>query len=206
MSVLNQLLFTPKCVICSKLGVDFCYTCVENVKPFRARDLTEIEACFCAGEYSSWLRDSIICYKNGDRNYTELLSFLLTKTLEKHVAFKSLTLVPIPSANQKIKERGFDSIANLCSSLSRRHESIKIDNQNLYLRRTVIDQVGLSAAQRFKNLDGAFGAQRSIRGSVLIVDDVITTGATLISAAKTLRLAGAQRVFALALCGTPKTR
>jgi predicted amidophosphoribosyltransferase len=45
-----------------------------------------------------------------------------------------------------------------------------------------------------------------LNGMVVIVDDVITTGATLNSAAKALKLAGAQRVFALALCGTPKTR
>jgi predicted amidophosphoribosyltransferase len=67
-----------------------------------------------------------------------------------------------------------------------------------------LDQVGLNAAQRQTNLAGAFGARKIISGTVLLVDDVVTTGATLNSAARALRFAGAQRILAVALCGTPK--
>jgi predicted amidophosphoribosyltransferase len=116
------------------------------------------------------------------------------------------TLIPIPSSPQKIKERGYDSIANLCMKVIKEKRSIALDDSNLFLRRPVVDQVGLSAAQRHANLEGAFGVHRSINGTVVIVDDVVTTGATLNSAARVLKIAGAQRVFALALCGTPKTR
>lgn len=186
--------------------MDFCLSCVESVKPFRARDLSEIEKCFCAGEYSGWLRDSLISYKNGDAKYTELLSHLLGKTLERFIAPENLTLIPIPSSPQKVRERGFDSITVLCVNVVRGSHSINMDASNLFLRRAVVDQVGLTAIQRQENLSGAFGVRRGINGTVVIVDDVITTGATLNSAAKALKHAGAQRVFALALCGTPKTR
>ncbi len=206
MSVLKQLVFTPRCLICTRLGVDFCLSCVERVKPFRARDLSEIEKCFCAGEYSGWLRDSLISYKNGDAKYTELLSHFLRKTLEKFFVPENLTLIPIPSSPQKVRERGFDSINDLCVNVVRGSHSINMDASNLFLRRAVVDQVGLTAIQRQENLSGAFGVRRGINGTVVIVDDVITTGATLNSAAKALKHAGAQRVFALALCGTPKTR
>lgn len=206
MSVLKQLVFTPRCLICSRLGVDFCITCIGTAKPFRARDLSEVVACFCAGEYSGWLRDSIICYKNGDARYAELLSQVLCNTLQKYLPAENVTLIPIPSSAQKIRDRGYDSIANLCNKLTRENKSISIDATNLFLRRPVIDQVGLSAAQRFGNLEGAFGVRRTISGTVVIVDDVVTTGATLNSAAKALKYAGAQRVFALALCGNLKTR
>lgn len=97
-------------------------------------------------------------------------------------------------------------MANLCAKLSRERESLNFDTSNLFLRRTVVDQVGLSALQRQENLDGAFGTRWAINGNVVIVDDVITTGATMNTAAKALKYAGAQRVFGLALCGTPKTR
>ena len=206
MSVLKQLVFTPRCLICSRLGVEFCAACINSIRPFRARDLSELEACFCAGEYSGWLRDAIICYKNGDARYNEMLSQILLSAYEKFLRSEDLTLIPIPSSPQKVRERGFDSVANLCIRLARGNESISVDGANLFLRRQVVDQVGLSASQRHANLEGAFGIRKTLHGAVVIVDDVITTGATLNSAAKALKFAGAQRIFALTLCGTPKTR
>lgn len=206
MSILKQLVFTPKCLICSRLGVEICLSCIKGVTPFRAKDLSEITACFCAGEYSGWLRDALICYKNGDARYVELLSQVLYNTLDKFLGVNNLTLIPIPSSHQKIKERGFDSVTNICSNMIQRDKSLAMDETNLFLRRIVLDQVGLTAAQRHSNLEGAFGIRRTVNGTVVLVDDVVTTGATLNSAARTLKFAGAQRVFALTLCGSPKTR
>ena len=206
MSILKQLIFTPKCLICSRLGVEICLSCIKGVTPFRAKDLSEITACFCAGEYSGWLRDALICYKNGDARYVELLSQILYNTLDKFLGVNNLTLIPIPSSHQKIKERGFDSVTNICRNMVQRDKSLAMDETNLFLRRIVLDQVGLTAAQRHSNLEGAFGIRRTVHGTVVVVDDVVTTGATLNSAARTLKFAGAQRVFALALCGSPKTR
>jgi ComF family protein len=205
-SILKQLIFTPKCLICSRLGVEICLSCIKGVTPFRAKDLSEITACFCAGEYSGWLRDALICYKNGDARYVELLSQVLYNTLDKFLGVNNLTLIPIPSSYQKIKERGFDSVTNICRNMVQRDKSLAMDETNLFLRRIVLDQVGLTAAQRHSNLEGAFGIRRTVHGTVVVVDDVVTTGATLNSAARTLKFAGAQRVFALALCGSPKTR
>jgi ComF family protein len=205
-SILKQLVFTPKCLICSRLGVEICLSCIKGVTPFRAKDLSEITACFCAGEYSGWLRDALICYKNGDARYVELLSQVLYNTLDKFLGFENLTLIPIPSSHQKIKERGFDSVTNLCSNMIQRNKSIAMDETNLFLRRIVLDQVGLTAAQRHSNLEGAFGIRRTVNGTVVLVDDVVTTGATLNSAARILKFAGAQRVFAVTLCGSPKSR
>ena len=206
MSILKELVFTPKCLGCKRLGVAYCNTCIEKIQPFRARDLLELDSCFCASEYSGWIRDSIIRYKNGDAKYAEPLSKLLRKTLEELDVSGNMIVVPIPSSQLKIRERGFNTIANLCTHLTHECDSLKLDTSNLFLRRPVIDQVGLSAAQRLANLDGVFGVHRVINGTVVIVDDVVTTGATLNSAARILRYAGAQRVFGLALCGTPKTR
>jgi predicted amidophosphoribosyltransferase len=168
--------------------------------------LSELTACFCAGDYSGWLRDSIISYKNGETKYGGLLAKILGKTMEKLDLSENLIVIPIPSSPQKIKERGFDSITKLCATAITEKNSLTLDASNLFLRRDVVDQVGLSAVQRLANLDGAFGVRRVINGTVVIVDDVITTGATLSSAARALKYAGAQRIFGLALCGTPKTR
>lgn len=135
-----------------------------------------------------------------------MLSQVLLNTFERFLGSMNLTLIPIPSSKQKVSDRGFDTVASLCHGLLTHKGSINLDDSNLFLRRQVIDQVGLSAARRHANLDGAFGARRTVNGNVVIVDDVIATGATLNSAAKALKFAGAQRIFALSLCGTPKTR
>jgi len=206
MEILRQLIFTPRCLVCARLGVEFCENCIQVLRPFRARELSELTACFCAGDYSGWLRDSIISYKNGETKYGGLLAKILGKTMEKLDLSENLIVIPIPSSPQKIKERGFDSITKLCATAITEKNSLTLDASNLFLRRNVVDQVGLSAVQRLANLDGAFGVRRVINGTVVIVDDVITTGATLNSAARALKYAGAQRIFGLALCGTPKTR
>ena len=76
----------------------------------------------------------------------------------------------------------------------------------LQLKREVRDQVGLSARERQENLSDAFATTKRLSGSVLIVDDVVTTGATIVNAAKALRIAGAQTIYALTLCGSPDSR
>jgi len=205
-TILRQLLFTPKCLGCSRLGEDFCPSCASEVNPFRAQDLIELDACFCAGNYSGWLRETVISYKNGDIGRGEVLAKLLLITSERFLPDTPITMVPIPSSKTKVSERGFDSISHLCRKLAKAESNLTIETNCLYLQREVLDQVGLSAAQRQVNLAGAFAVRKNLSGTVVIVDDVVTTGATLNSAAKVLKYAGAQRVFALALCGNPKTR
>ena len=197
MSILKQLVFTPRCLICTRLGDNFCLSCLEKIRPFRARKLSEIEGCFCAGDYSGWLRDSVICYKNGDARYTKLLAQVLGRTLDRLDVIRNLTLIPVPSSQQKIIERGFDSIANLCTNMIRERESLTLDTSNLFLRRSVVDQVGLTALQRQENLDGAFGTRRVISGTVVIVDDVITAGTAVRESVDLIKKSGAQPVAVL---------
>lgn len=85
-------------------------------------------------------------------------------------------------------------------------KGLQVTQGALYLGREVRDQVGLDARQRQVNLAGAFTARQRLSGTVVIVDDVTTTGATLTNAAKALRIAGAQSIFAITLCGSPDNR
>ncbi|MDP9456536.1 MAG: hypothetical protein M3Q60_12345 [Actinomycetota bacterium] len=64
------------------------------------------------------------------------------------------------------------------------------------------DQVELTAASRRENVAGAFEARGPIAGRVLLVDDVMTTGATLDECARVLKTSGAGEVYALTLCRT----
>ena len=64
-------------------------------------------------------------------------------------------------------------------------------------------QYGLAPDKRRSNVRGCFAVQGDVRGAkILLVDDILTTGATLDEAAKTLKQAGAKSVYALTLCGS----
>ncbi|MFM1778687.1 MAG: hypothetical protein RL741_1305, partial [Actinomycetota bacterium] len=134
------------------------------------------------------------------------LAQILVKTLEESQIKLPLQVIPIPSSIEKIHERGYDSMAKLCAEMSLQKRGLQVCQGALYLRREVRDQVGLTARERATNLAGAFTARHRLSGTVVIVDDVITTGATLSNAAKALRIAGAQSIFAITLCGSPDPR
>jgi predicted amidophosphoribosyltransferase len=75
-------------------------------------------------------------------------------------------------------------------------------SDTLEVVRSTRDQVELSAAQRRANVAGAYSATERLRGRILLVDDVFTTGATMSACAISLVRAGAKEVHALSLCRT----
>ena len=104
-------------------------------------------------------------------------------------------VVPIPIHWYRQVTRGFNQSDLLASQL---------DKLNPILRRVrpTQPQAGLTTAQRLKNLDGAFGVVADVTGkSILLIDDVVTSGQTARECAKALRSAGAQEVGIMAFCG-----
>ena len=109
-------------------------------------------------------------------------------------------IVPVPMHKKRLRLRGANHAAALADALSRRAGVPWTEA----LRRTVDtpQQARLHAAARRKNLEGAFVASPSAKGRrVLLVDDVLTTGATALACARALRAAGAEDVNFLALAG-----
>lgn len=102
-------------------------------------------------------------------------------------------LVPVPLARWRRRHRGFNQAALLCRELSRRLDVALADDALRRIRETPA-QRGLSRSARLRNLRGAFTATRDLAGTVAIVDDVLTTGATLTGCALALRKAGAVEV------------
>lgn len=105
-------------------------------------------------------------------------------------------LVPVPLHCRRLRQREFDQALALARYLSR-GVGIPCEAEALVRQRYTESQVGLNVTERDQNVRGAFDVQhpQSVRGkTVLLIDDVYTTGATAKACAQVLRQAGAERV------------
>ncbi|MGB8652008.1 MAG: ComF family protein [Mycobacteriales bacterium] len=102
-------------------------------------------------------------------------------------------LCPVPSSQAAVRQRGHDHAMRLARGAARVLRGAGVDARAARLLipvRAVADQSGLSSAQRATNLRGALQAVGGPGPPVLVVDDIVTTGATLVEAARALRVAG----------------
>jgi ComF family protein len=109
-------------------------------------------------------------------------------------------VVPVPLHKRRLRNRGFNQAAHLARELSR-HIAVLVDRTILVRHRRTAPQVDLDFDQRRENVRGAFRCvgPEVVGKSVLLVDDVCTTGSTLEACAAALRQGGATRVQALTL-------
>jgi ComF family protein len=107
-------------------------------------------------------------------------------------------LVAVPLAASRQRQRGYNQVELIALALSKTIE-LPYDPHALQRIRDTSSQVGLDPAERWGNVSGAFSAHPGIvRGrSVLLLDDLVTTGATLAACASALLSGGARRVFGL---------
>jgi ComF family protein len=111
-------------------------------------------------------------------------------------------IVPIPLHPRTLRRRGFNPATLLAREISRT-VGTRCDPTLLSRVRDTASQTGLDRRGRRRNVRGAFRANRPPPHRIWLVDDVVTTGATLEEAARALRRAGARRVDALCAARTP---
>ncbi len=120
----------------------------------------------------------------------------------------SVALVPVPSAARAVKRRGSDVVGSAAGLAARRLAArglaVRVEPVLSQAGR-VADQSGLGAEQRRDNVSGRFRCERRLdRARVVIVDDVVTTGATMAEAVRVLRCSGAEVVGVAAVAATPR--
>lgn len=129
----------------------------------------------------------------------ETFSHNLEKLLHQ-VRWQFEMIVPVPLSRQRVRQRGYNQSTFLAFPLAL---SLNVPMQPSALERVreTSAQVGLTATQRRKNVENAFRADRELTVGrvVLLVDDVMTTGATLEACASALKNAGASTVYGLTL-------
>jgi predicted amidophosphoribosyltransferase len=205
LAALLDLILPRRCLTCGGPGSAFCLPC-------RPDSVREVDVgglpVLAAGEYGGRLRSAILAYK--ERGRLDLLGPLaqlmvgpVAALAEEHGA--AVVLIPVPSSARASRERGGDHLLRLSRQVSKLSGLPTV--AALRLNRAVRDSAGLGIEQRWRNLDQAMVADgpAGVRAAIL-VDDIVTTGATLAESARALRQAGWQVAAATVLGATPRLR
>ena len=108
-------------------------------------------------------------------------------------------LVPMPLHRKRLRRRGYNQSALLAREVGKL-TGLPVEENVLVRTRDTPPQVGLSYAERVRNVAGSFACAGDVEGrSFILVDDVVTTGSTMFACAETLKAAGAASVWGLAL-------
>ena len=155
--------------------------------------------------YRGILQDWVLSFKFGSR---QSLSFLLGRLFALGMIGQGVEkdfscMVPIPLHQKRLRSRGFNQSLLLAYQLLKNIIAKPSLLRPSVLRRVreTIPQTELPYPERLKNPDDAFAVEDSVPpGTILLIDDVMTTGSTLNAAARTLIASGAERVSAWVLC------
>ena len=166
----------------------YCQTCLLEKKPL----FTGVTS---VGHYDGVLRDAIHRFKyRNNINLDRPLATMLADRLDREHVDCDLVL-PVPLHRNKLRQRTYNQSALLARQLSRRINTPALLNLLERTKQTPPQQ-GLSARDRLQNVKGSFALRERLHGeSILLVDDVMTTGATARECARTLLKGGAGSIY-----------
>jgi len=161
--------------------------------------------CFAAYVYEDAARDMILRYKSGGHTAAARgIATLLAERFPRESLPAIDLLMPVPSHKSRQKARGFSPTALIAEYLSPLYD-LPCDTAALYVARPIRQQSSLNAAARRQNVENAYVVRNpeTVAGkTILLFDDVFTTGATVNACAQALRAAGAEAVYVLVIAAT----
>ncbi len=185
----------PRCPLCgTPLPSDYSFSCLScKAKP------PKYDRLFVFGNYEGGLREAIHLLKfTGLKRLSNPLGNLLNSISLPRVD----AIVPVPLSKKRLIERGFNQSHLLARALSEKLSTKVVPDLLIKTKHTPAQSL-LDRKERLRNQKGAFAIQKRkdkrIPGTVLLVDDVITTGATMNECSKVLKRAGVRRVYAVVL-------
>lgn len=190
----------PRCRSCAlpvPAGVSQCGACIRETPP--------LDLCLAAVPYEYPWSGLVAHYKfGGQPGWSQALALLMRSTPWAEPAIEAADLLlPLPLSGERLRQRGYNQALELARQLA----PTKTATDVLLRLRDTPAQSSLPRAARLRNVRGAFGVaprhSQALRGRrVLLVDDVMTSGASLHTAARALRDAGAAHITALVLART----
>lgn len=206
---LLDLVLPRRCVGCGAAGSGLCGACLAGTGLVRV-SLGSVQAT-AGARYAGATRAAVLRYKErGRRDLAGPLAALLSRALAAvpvgDVACRPV-LVTVPGSRATAAERGGDHVLRLARRAGAA-AGLRVAPGVLSLARHKHDSAGLDAVARARNLAGAFAARPAPSGgrsdaTVVIVDDIVTTGATIREAARALRAAGWRVAGAAVVTATP---
>lgn len=188
MSLLLDLLVPTKCLFCGHLGTRVCEDCEVALGSEPRLVYRDGLIGFSAMGYNENAKTLLRSYK--ELGESELAAVMAKTMVSLIGCFEQVPalLVPMPSNRSSVRERGFNPAELLCREISLRVSGLRWSNVLGRLRETK-DQSKLTPAERKSNQLGSMIAKVGA-GSVLLVDDIVTTGASMLAAKQTLEDAG----------------
>lgn len=188
-------LLPPVCPGCGAEGYGFCEMCLSQIEP-QCVQVSPTLTVYGAGIYHQSLRSAILQTKMLGYTY---FSYALASAVWRALPMERLSsfpvvVVPIPPSRRRTRKRGFHCPSLIARELVRQIPNFVYRPDILRVTRELLPQKSLSRSERFDNVRDAYRANNVNDLYVLLIDDVLTTGATAYAASQALYQSGAMRV------------
>ena len=210
-----QMLYPYHCIFCGKSTKNDSYTC-ENcltiLQYYRVHQLPNnserfyYDKAWAVFVYDGWIKAIVLKYKfHGQRFLSHFFSYqLFQKIMKTGIQFD--VIVPVPISFSRWLQRGYNQSAEIAYQISRKLH-LAYDKSILVKKRDNVQQSSLQYHERMKNVKNVYqvkNPKKIQKKTVLLIDDIYTTGATVNECARILKQSGAAQVIVLTIAYAKK--